>query len=222
MSDSQRIATTKPPQLDYILLDGSGSMSGLKWHDTCRAIDAFVETLKAENIASRIYLHVFSDGRDLDLVAFDGPIAEWQPIAGRLNLPAGGTPLYDAVGIMARRMRDLDPAAGAIIIATDGQESGSQLTDLAQAKSYLDWCRAKGWPVTFIGADFSNTEQARMLGADEASAIGVAQARLSDATRNLAKKRARHARSGDDIGFTDDEKEQFGGYLNAPEPGGSR
>lgn len=216
MSDSQRIATIKPPQLDYILLDGSGSMSGPKWHDTCAAIDAFVAGLKAENISSHIYLHVFSDRSDLDLVAFDGAIAEWQPIAGRLSLPAGGTPLYDAVSIMAQRMRDRDPAAGAIIIATDGGEGGSQFTDLAQAKSYLDWCRAKGWPVTFIGADFSNAEQARMLGADDASAIGVAQARLSDATRNLAKKRARHARSGDDIGFTDDEKQQFGGYLAAP------
>lgn len=202
-------------QVDYILIDGSASMR-TKWEDSLRAVDAYIATLQQENIHSHIYVHVFTSGNQLDLCAFHDSISNWQPLAYRLELPANGTPLYDAVSIMGRRMRDFDPPAGAITIVTDGEEGGSAFTDLTQARSILDWCRAKGWPVTFIGADFSNASQAAQLGADRNSAIGVQKRLLESAARNLAKKRANHARSGGDISFSESEQQQFGGYLAAP------
>lgn len=201
-------------QLDYILLDGSASMA-TKWHDSLAAIHAYVDTLKQENVNSDIYLHLFSSGSLLDLVGFDGNISQWGNLMG-LELPNSGTSLYDAVAIMGRRMRDFDPPHGRITIVTDGEEGGSQFTDITQAKAILDWCRAKGWPVTFIGVDFSNNRQARALGADKNYAIGVQQKLLSDAARNYGRKAANHARSGTDMGFSESEQQQFGGYLAPP------
>lgn len=201
-------------QVDYILLDGSSSMTD-KWPDTIGAIDAYVQGLKDEKINSHIYLHVFSSS-GIDMVAFHDLISAWDPIMGRLPCPGGMTPLYDAIGIKTRRMRDFDPPRARITIATDGEEMGSSHTDVVQARSYLDWCRFKGWPVTFIGCDFSNLSQAASLGADESNALGVQKRLLTDAARNYAKKAANHARGAEDINFTKDEQQQFGGYLAAP------
>lgn len=202
-------------QVDYILLDGSASMSD-KWEDSLRAIQTYVSVLKAEHIPSHIYLHIFTTGDQLDLCGFDGPINEWESCMG-LTLPFAGTPLYDAINLTGQRMRAWDPPKAHVTIVTDGGESDSKFTDLTQAKAIIQWMKAKGWPVTFIGADFSNFELAAALGSGKQEAIGVQKKLLSDAARNLAKKRAAHARGQTEgIGFSEDEQQQFGGYLAPP------
>lgn len=214
MNERQQI-TKVEGQLDYLLLDGSGSMAP-KWNDTLSAVDAYVSTLKSERVSTSIYFHMFADRGDTDIEVYNGPILECPRMLGLSQPGECGTALYDAIAIMGRRMRDFDPAKGRIVIFTDGDEASSKFTDLHQAKSILDWCRAKGWPVTFIGCDFANAAQAKALGSDSGSSVGVAQARLSDATTSLAKKAARHALYGEDIGFSSSEQQQFGGYLAGP------
>lgn len=203
-------------QHDYILLDGSGSMIG-KWDDSLLAIDAYVAGVRAGHIQSNITLHIF-DSNDCEYLPLKNqPIKDWIPLAQRpFGAHWGGTPLYDAIQLMGRSLRDLNPPRASIVIVTDGAESGSQFTDLTQARAILDWMRAKGWQVTFIGADINNSATARELGASEASAIGVQTRMLSDAARTLAAKRARYGHSGENMEFNKDEKQQFGGYLSAP------
>lgn len=202
-------------QVDYILIDGSGSMTD-KWWESLEAIDAYVEGVRAANVQSQILIHTFDDS-DIDLIQRDQPIEQWVPL---LKQPIGAnwgmTPLYDAVNVMGRRLAAMDPPRCSIVIVTDGGENGSRITNLVQAKSILDWCRAKGWQVTFIGADFSNARQAALLGGNPASAIGVTKQNLKASTEALAKKRARYALYGEDMHWSDDEKQQFGGYLNGP------
>jgi hypothetical protein len=201
-------------QMDYILLDGSSSMQP-KWEDSLRAIESYVQTLKSANVHSHITLTTFCT-HDIQFVHRDAPITEWKSMYDEpIGSFWGGTPLYDAIVMMGARLRDLNPSRCSIVIVTDGQDTGGKFT-IDTAKSILDWCRAKGWQVTFIGAAFRNADQARALGADESQAVGVSQERLSDAAASLAKKRIRYGVTGDDIGFTDDEKGQFGGYLNGP------
>jgi len=203
-------------QLDYILLDGSGSMSGERWWHCLEAIDAYVDGLKTANIHSQIMLHTF-DSRDPDCLQRDLPIADWRPL---LQSPIGAhwtsTPLYDAIQLMGRRLRDLDPPRASLIIATDGGENKSRFTTEDQARAILNWCRAKGWQVTFIGAEFNNDHLARTLGAKGNEAIGVQQRLLAEAAKELAKKRARYATTGAPMHWSDDEKQQFGGYLASP------
>ena len=200
------------PQLDYILLDGSASMVD-KWFDTQSAIDNYMKVLLSQNIASHGILARFSSYGDYQIYR-DSAIGDW-PTFRESPIPnaMGGTALYDAIAQMGWELRDLDPSSATIVIVTDGQEMGSLDTDEHQARAILDWCRAKGWNVVFLGADFNNSRQAQALGADERNSIGVQKRLLADAGTMLGRKRAASARSGDTIDFTDDEKQQFGGYL---------
>lgn len=199
-------------QLDYILVDGSYSMQK-RWWETLAALDGFMATLRSQNIASHGIVTVF-DTHTLQSIQRDSAIADWQTFsADPLGSTWGGTPLYDAINLMGRHLKELDPAKASIVIVTDGEEGDSRHTTAAQAKAILDWCRAKGWQVTFLGADFNNSKQAKLLGASEANSIGVRKELLLEAGKVLGQKRANNARSGDDITFSEDEKENFGGFL---------
>lgn len=209
----QRSGTLLAPQLDFILVDGSSSMMN-KWYDTLAALDGFMTTLQAQNIASHGIVSVF-DTQNLDSVQRDSIIGDW-PLFSKEPLKStwGCTPLYDAINLMGRTLKELDPPRCSIVIVTDGAENGSRHTTHEQARAILDWCRAKGWQVTFLGADFNNSAQAKRLGANDSNSIGVRKQLLSAAGKTLGAKRARNALFGEDINFSDEEKENFGGYLS--------
>lgn len=202
------------PQLDWITMDGSGSMMD-KWWPMMGCLDQFMETLKAENVHSHGTAVVFDDD-DLAMIQRDGLISSWQTFdKDPLGAFWGGTPLYDAINHHARMIKDLNPTKVSWIICTDGDDTGGK-TDVTQAKAILDWARAMGWQITFIGADFNNYGQARALGANDSNAIGVQKERLGEAGKLLGKKRAHFGRTGEDINFSRDEQQQFGGYLPPP------
>lgn len=199
-------------QLDFVLMDGSFSMQD-KWWDMLAALDTYVGTLKSNQIDSHLLMHIF-DSTDLKLIGRDCHIRDHKnfvedPIGAHFN----STPLYDAITIMGATLRDLNPARCSITIVTDGEDTGNKFSNLAQARSILDWCRAHGWTVTFIGCDFDNDKQARALGATPANSIGVQRHLLTAAAKTYAEKRTRNARTGDPINFTADEKVKFGGLL---------
>jgi hypothetical protein len=73
--------------------------------------------------------------------------------------------------------------------------------------------RSMGWQVTFLGCDFENSRQAKLLGANDENAIGVSAKRLVDATSLLAEKRARYGLYGTDMNMSKDEKNEIGGLL---------
>lgn len=200
-------------QLDFILVDSSGSMHPT-WWETLEAVQAYVDGLKLANVNSQMMLTTF-DSTNPELEHRNQPISDWaslmdEPIAGYFTT----TPLYDAINLMGRKLRDLDPPRCAITIVTDGEEMGSQFTNLTQAKGVLDWCRAKGWQVTFIGAEFDNARLAKSLGCDPNAAIGVDRKLLPQAAKSLAEKRARYGLYGEPMHFSDDERQEFGGFLS--------
>lgn len=216
MNDLQpRPAGLTASQVDYILLDGSSSMLD-KWFESLEAIDQYVGGCIAAKLRSHVFLATF-DPVDMDCIQRDCGLDTWTPLSeAPIGSHGGMTPLYDAINIMARRLRDLDPSRASVVIVTDGEENASTYTSLVQAKALLDWMRAKGWQITFIGADFSNAQQAALLGGDRQSAIGVQKKLLGAAGASLAEKRTRYGLYGTPMHFSEDEQQQFGGYLNAP------
>lgn len=202
-------------QLDYVLMDGSGSMLS-KWWDSLASLDAFMDVLKTQNLDSHLIVSVF-DSTDIDLVQRDETLRDFIPFSQNpLSAHWGATPLYDAINIMGRRLRELNPERASIVIVTDGDDSGTCATTIHQARAVLDWCKAHGWQVTFIGCDFNNAMQASQLGISDNSAVGVQKSLLTDAARSLGEKRVKYGRDGSSMHFTDTEKQQFGGYLAAP------
>jgi uncharacterized protein with von Willebrand factor type A (vWA) domain len=182
-----------------------------KWWDTLAALDNFTSVLRAANVASHGIISVFS-GRDLQMIQRDDVIARWPSFAtSPLVSTWHDTPLYDAVNLMGRHLRDLAPERCSIVIVTDGEENCSQ-TSAAQAKAILDWCRAQGWTVTFLGADFDNFAQARLLGANASNSLGVRRELLREAGTLLGRKRIAWHGDGE-IEFTGEERAKFGGYL---------
>lgn len=209
---TNRTGALSAPQLDYFLIDGSGSMTE-KWYESQAALQGYLDVLRSENVSSHGIVHIF-DNHDMASIQRDAALADWPGFAeAPLVASWGMTPLYDAINLMARELAALDPARCAITIVTDGDENGSRHTSSDQARALLDWCRAKGWQVTFLGADFNNSRQAKLLGATESNSIGVQKHLLKEAGRLLGQKRANNARYGNDIDFTDDEKTTFGGLL---------
>lgn len=207
-----RSGTLLAPHLDYILLDGSASMQH-QWWDWLSAIENYTDVLRKANLNAHGILTVFSS-ENLQMIQRDARISNWPKMAeAPIGSTFGGTPLYDAVNMMGRHLRELDPHNCTIIIVTDGEEVDSTHTTAAQAKSILDWCRAKGWQVIFLGANFENSAQAKLLGARPENFIGIRNQRAKEAAETLARKRLANARSGTDINFSEDEKENFGGFL---------
>lgn len=210
------LPTTDLPSLDYFLIDGSGSMQG-KWWDMLSAITAYTETVLAAGQNPRAIAHIFDTG-DMEYIQIDSPLKEWPSFANQpLVAHWGGTPLFDAINLMGRRLAALAPARATIVIVTDGFESDSTHTTVTEARAILDWCRAQGWQVVFMGCDFNNSTQAKALGADESNALGVRRELLAEAGKLLGLKRAAYGNGAEGIGFTSDERTTFGGYLSAPE-----
>lgn len=204
-------------QLDYICLDGSSSMAD-KWYPTLGGLDAFIEVLKTESIHSQGILSMFHGADQIGQVYLDEVISSWpRHIRDAVPGPRGMTALYDEICRMGHEMAHLAPERASIVIVTDGDDTQSHFDcDGTQARAVLDWCRANGWQVTFLGADFNNERQAKLLGANEHNMIGIAKGHMAEAGKALGAKRTRYARTGEDIGFTGDEKQQFGGYLAPP------
>lgn len=210
---SNAVSKIEAEQLDYFLLDGSISMED-KWWDILGALDAYVATLRTNHVDAHCVLQIFCT-HERDYIARDCRLKDWQDFAtSPVGAYWGSTPLYDGILLAVKRIRELNPTKGChLVIATDGQENASQYCDEVQARALLDWLRDQGFQVTFIGCDFNNSSQARALGANDATSIGVQKKLLTAAMKNLGEKRTRYARTGSNVEFSDDEKQQFGGHL---------
>lgn len=203
------------PSLDYVLVDASGSMAD-KWYSLVSALDGFVDTLKSENIHSHGILMKFDNPETIgNDVVLDSALSEWPRIGSVIGRTGGMTALYDAINYMVRELAEYAPEKCSIVIVTDGGDTNSQHTGATQARAMLDWCRAQGWQVTFFGCDFDNSSQAKALGADAQNSIGVRKELLLEAGKSLGQKRIRYARGGD-MGFDEDERRKFGGFLTGP------
>lgn len=216
VQNSQQVSNERlrPAQLDYILLDGSGSMVS-KRDDSFAAIDNYVAQLRSENINSAVHAAIFSSSVGIDYRKMrECTPQSWSDVRfdPEVTFPGGGTPLNDAINVMCRELRQSMPLKCSILIITDGDENTSKTTT-EQACALLNWCRGMGWQITFLGCDFENSRQAKLLGASEANSVGVSVKRLVDATSLLAEKRARYGLYGTDMDMSKDEKTELGGLL---------
>lgn len=206
-------------QHDFVLLDRSGSMgTGGKWVESLNAVNAYVKKLAEDNVDTGVTLAVFDlDNGKLDYKVVRDRITPqtWSPVTDADASPRGYTPLNDAVGRLVTQAKagfnGVQYEKVAIIIVTDGEENASREVTVAQAKALLDECRAKGWQVIFLGADYDNVRQATSYGAQGQSILGsMPVAAVASTMRATAEKRSAYG-SGQaaTMSFSDEEKEQL-------------
>jgi hypothetical protein len=119
------------------------------------------------------------------------------------------TPLNDAVGKLVNMARAANANKTAIVIMTDGHENASRELTTPQAKALLDECRAKGWQVVFLGADFDNAAQGASYGAGSMHTAQVAHDKLSLAAEKVAALRSLYSARSVEMRFSEEDKEEL-------------
>lgn len=198
-------------QHDFILLDRSGSMSN-QWSEALNSVNEYVKKLADDNIDTGVTLATFDT--PLGSMVFEivrdriTPIT-WRKVSRLDAEPRGLTPLNDAVGRLVALAKAGNYDRVAIIIMTDGMENASRELSVGAAKAMLDECRAKGWVVIFLGANFDNAMQAASYGNMASHSHGVAGQSLGQTMRMTASKRADYGLTGSaaTMGFSEEEKE---------------
>lgn len=200
-------------QHDFILLDRSGSMSSL-WTEALSSVNAYVAKLAEEKVDTGVTLATFDKDNGkfkFEVIRDRITPSTWKPVSSNDAIPRGFTPLNDATGQIVGLAKAGNYDKVAIIIMTDGLENASTELTVAQAKDLLEGCRAKGWQVIFLGANFDNAQQATSYGAMAGQTMSSSTANLSASMRGVASQRVNYGQTGQNIHFTDEEKQKAKG-----------
>lgn len=202
-------------QADYILLDRSGSMRTM-WDEAVASINSYVKKLAADKVDTTLTLVTFDTENNtpsFDVIRDKSPVSDWKDVAVDEVGPRGWTPLNDSVAKIVGLAEGAKPERAALIIVTDGEENRSVefpgLVGLQKVKAMLDACRAKGWQVLFLGADFDNRVQAKGYGAMDQHTVAVAAGNMAATMDVVAESRAAYATRGLAMGFSDADKERL-------------
>ncbi|MFN7179017.1 VWA domain-containing protein [Hyphomonas sp.] len=215
----------KPPKNDtvqsYILLDRTGSMSGI-WDEALASVNAYANSFAADapgaeiagaDIKTAVTLAVFDhhDGMQFDVLRDKTDPAKWQKVTNDEANPRGMTPLFDAIGRIVNRAEADNPEKAVIVIMTDGYENSSTELTKQGAKAALDRARAKGWEVVFLGAEFASFSDADAVGMASSKTMAVGQGRFEESMDNLAQKaRAYGKGAAPAVEFNEADRSQAG------------
>jgi hypothetical protein len=190
---------TKNPAIhSYILLDRTGSMEPM-WTEALSSVNAYATGLATldggPRVDADITLAVFDaqDGLQFDVLRNDVDAEAWRKVTSDEVAPRGMTPLYDAIGRIVSLAEKDHPEKAVIVIMTDGEENSSTEMTKKSAKAALDRVRAKGWEVVFLGAEFSNFDDAESVGQTASRNMAVSKDQLANSMDRLAQKSKAYA-----------------------------
>lgn len=186
----------------YILLDRTGSMSSM-WTEALSSVNAYAAGLASLEggpaVDADVTLAVFDaqDGLQFDVIRENVDATDWRNVTDADASPRGTTPLYDAIGRIVSVAETDHPQKAVLVIMTDGMENASRELTREGAKAALDRARNKGWEIVFLGAEFSNFDDAEGVGQTSSRNMAVAKEQLSESMGRLAAKSKAYA-NGDE------------------------
>lgn len=183
-----------------------------QWSETIKSINGYVHELHKGKDKSEITLAVFDldNGFQYDVLRHKCKPADWKDLAVNEAKPRGLTPLYDAIGKLAREALAEDRDRSAIVVMTDGYENASTEISRDKAKEYLDKCRSKGWQVVFLGANFDAMPQAKSMGVQVSSTLNIRPESLVRSMASLAGATMTYTSSGQNMAFSDADRKLAG------------
>ncbi|MBD8018070.1 VWA domain-containing protein [Kaistella pullorum] len=149
---------------NLIILDASGSMSSM-YDATLNGFNGFLKNIKAtaaefpeqEHRVSFVSFNTYGITYISENVKPDGV-----PTLSQVNYrPNGGTPLHDAIGTAANRLRvktEYFPETKVLVsIFTDGYENASVAYSAKSIRELIVRLEQKGWTFTYLGTDHDVT-----------------------------------------------------------------
>src|SRR5882724_10332762 len=185
-------------QHDFILLDRSGSMAN-QWDEALGAINTYVKDLADKKVDTGVTLATFDgvNGLRFEIIRDRITPETWRPVSNADAEPRGMTPLNDATAKIVQLAEAGKYDKLALIIMTDGAENDSRelpgYQGTVAVKKMLDGCRAKGWQVIFLGANFDNAAQAASYGTLGGQTVNSSTRNLRQTMSKMSDKRADYA-----------------------------
>jgi hypothetical protein len=176
-----------------------------KWSEALGSINAYVEKLPDD---SKVTVATFDSvaGLQFEVVRDDVVQTKWKNISDKDAEPRGNTPLFDAVGKIVTMANEADNDKTVIIIMTDGQENCSQELGKRDATEMIERCKAKGWEVIFLGADFNAYGEAQNIGVHVNQVLNIGRGQFAASMMNLAAKSTMYASAGQAMSFSDQDR----------------
>lgn len=145
----------------FVALDRSGSMSGERWTTAIESLNEYIKNLQKEKIEGEVSITAFDTfhgalGTNVRLedIVKNQSIAYFEALSPSVLIPGGGTPLYDAAGIVMDRALERNSDRTIVVILTDGEENQSKEYTQAKIKDKVKKLQDKKWEVIFLGANF--------------------------------------------------------------------
>ena len=209
------------------IIDKSSSMSGYRSR-TIEGINSSLDALRTEvdkdtkilntllqfsatgnswNASKKELDHVFSH--------IGKPVEEVAVLTENDYVPAGGTPLLDAIGYGIEEIKKFhgdklgdDNLKVIVTIFTDGEENSSTKWNKADIKKMIEHFQEDGkWTFTFVGCgsleDVSTTSGMLGIAANNTVAYAAMDLQSGEATKNIATSYCNYARSTK-LGMVDD------------------
>jgi len=158
----------------YVIIDGSGSMAGVK-QDVVAGINEFIKE-QQDDIATSGASVVFS------LTAFDSQVMEVydgedmtlvNPVTVNDTYLGGGTALLDAIGRTLTNAEDKAAPRNIVVVYTDGQENQSREFKHEDIAKLIEKLEATGkWQFIYLGAEFGDFRKDAAYGTLRASTGG--------------------------------------------------
>ena len=145
----------------FVALDRSGSMAGERWTTAITSLNEYIANLQKEKIEGEVSITAFDTYHGvggatvrLEDIVKNQSIAYYEQLSTSVITPGGGTPLYDAAGIVMDRALDRNNERTIVVILTDGEENQSKEYTQAKIKDKVKLLQDKKWEVIFLGANF--------------------------------------------------------------------
>lgn len=156
---------------NLIILDESGSMCSIE-NATISGLNETIQSIKSaqgKHDDQQHFLSLLSFNSEHMTWHYDlAPVSGIEEFAGEKYVPGGCTPLYDAIGqgIAKLRRQITDDDMVLVTIITDGLENSSSEYNFMSIKKLIDTMKAKGWVITYIGANQDALAEAHKMNID--------------------------------------------------------
>ena len=143
------------------VLDESGSMSGSQ-AQVISSFNGIISKYREQGGDAFVSLYKFG-GAGVNSIFSKRHINEVVDLTGVDYIPAGGTPLNDAIGKAVEDHRGLKRVF--FVVDTDGYENTSREYTQDNVKALVEEQKAVGWDFTFVGADLTQQQTMELSGA---------------------------------------------------------